>query len=234
MDNDIKTIKQYGLRRSGTNYIKIIFEKNYKVKIDTHRNGWKHGLCKMKEPMDALVCIKEPYSWLTSIYKHAIRQGEIKEITTFSEFIKQEYIVKREVHTGFDADGYQQFIRENPIVHYNEMHNHWLKLKLTDGCKLVYCLYEAMINEPVFYSSELSRKLGIPRERPLTFKFHTPEKIMLMGGEDAYVYSDKDFQSLYYSRKDYLDFYSDEDINFVSKFIDKKLIKYLGYEILKV
>src|ERR1043166_2267642 len=36
-------IKQYGLHRSGTNFLRVILQENYDVSVLTNIGGWKHG-----------------------------------------------------------------------------------------------------------------------------------------------------------------------------------------------
>ena len=68
----IKQIKQFGLQRTGTNYLRILLESNYNVQILTNIGGWKHGFYNvpqiMKKELDCIVMCKNPFSWLVSLH----------------------------------------------------------------------------------------------------------------------------------------------------------------------
>ena len=63
--SDIKPIKQYGLQRSGTNYLAFLLEQNYYVDVWVNRGGWKHGPYTPINPeMHCIIISKNPFAWI--------------------------------------------------------------------------------------------------------------------------------------------------------------------------
>lgn len=69
-----KMVKQYGLQRTGTNYVERLLRLNYDVRVLTNKGGWKHGPYRLPEllgeDLDCIVSIKNPLSWLWSMHKY--------------------------------------------------------------------------------------------------------------------------------------------------------------------
>jgi len=90
-------LKQYGLKRTGTNYCTVLMQTNYDCKVMSNGRGWKHGIYKMQEHVPTIVLIKHPISWMLSLKK----------------YLK-------------DGRKLNEFIFEN-IGHWNMMYRHWLE-----------------------------------------------------------------------------------------------------------
>ena len=68
-------IKIYGLQRSGTNWLGFLIQENFKdVRVLVNEGGWKHGYYiipwSLKKEVDIISIIKNPYSWLVSVYNY--------------------------------------------------------------------------------------------------------------------------------------------------------------------
>lgn len=110
-----KEIKIYGLKRTGTNYIKALIEKNFDATIDDNKGGWKHGPYIKNElqykETDVIVMIKDPVAWLDSLRRYLKSQWS-------PDFFMKHYIWE-----------------------YNTMYMHWINIKL-DSHKLIVIKYE--------------------------------------------------------------------------------------------
>jgi hypothetical protein len=72
----------HGARRTGTNYLKKLIEKNFSNVCFAEEENWKHGIIWEDKKVDAHIIIsKNPYSWLNSVRKHFRLIREPKEIT---------------------------------------------------------------------------------------------------------------------------------------------------------
>lgn len=74
----VRTLKQYGLRRSGTNWLEKLLTFNYETKVLVHDPVWKHS-CFVETGHDGyLLSLKAPHSWLVSARRywegHEIRE----------------------------------------------------------------------------------------------------------------------------------------------------------------
>ena len=64
-------VKQYGLRRSGTNLARALLLANYRVKVLVNKGGHKHDRhhpANFEEHPDLLVTVKHPLHWLYSVW----------------------------------------------------------------------------------------------------------------------------------------------------------------------
>lgn len=85
----ITTIRQYGMKRTGTNYLKKLMELNFQnIRIIPHK---KHKLPNINHPyVDIFILsLKDPFQWITSFIKWSRECGDttIKSVKSLS--IKQ-------------------------------------------------------------------------------------------------------------------------------------------------
>ena len=123
-------IKQYGLRRTGTNLLAFLLTKNYDVKVHVDTLGWKHGPMRhaaMGRPeLPTVIMTRHPLSWLPSmwrVYKNTYR-GIWKSIPDFAHFVKWRYSGGRAcpftVRWSF-AYGYWCWRNPGPIIRYEDL-----------------------------------------------------------------------------------------------------------------
>ena len=100
-------VKQYGIQRSCTNFVKILLENNLEdTVVLTNILGWKHGPHKEKIDWDTeegeyasardigrikkeyeaerihyVICLKDPYAWLMSYSKYNNRQDKVRSLS---------------------------------------------------------------------------------------------------------------------------------------------------------
>lgn len=80
--------KIYGIQRSGTNWYHLLLEKNYKISLlTTNESGRKHAPYNIKQRLGrdahALVVVKHPLAWLTSIRRFDYPDSKLNNIIMY-------------------------------------------------------------------------------------------------------------------------------------------------------
>jgi len=207
------TIKTYGLLRSGTNYIRALFEWNTDAKvIFSTVGGWKHGLPEILD-IPVLYLVKDPFALMVSLFNYS--GPTMQHSKQWGDFLRGRMAI---------GDGDQILTFENPVDYWNTMTGNYLNASGEDALVLKY---EYVLEDPERVVSELSEEFG------LTVKpeFKVPENRMRrMGdaGSEAYMIN-KPFDAGYYIDKRYLDQYSREDRGFMWDNLDVGLVEALDY-----
>src|SRR5580765_3236453 len=152
-------IKQYGLHRSGTNFLRIILQENYHVSVLTNVGGWKHGFYELPQrlgrELDCAICMKDPYAWVHSFYNYRHPEKDIP----FADFVRGKL-------TLVGPDGPEKsIVSDNPMKHWVRMHEHWLGVQLKDHHKFVY-RYEDVLAHPIDSIAEMVSALKLERRQP--------------------------------------------------------------------
>lgn len=199
----MKYIKQYGLKRSGTNYMRALFELNLDVRILANIGGSKHHKVTNKTNMKnvktdmtyediveideklaknlipKVVIIKNPYHWLVSYARYTN-----KEITN-------------------------DFINKNMLM-YRDMNKHWI-----ESCDY-YLLYEELMECPEVILNDAMKAFGISW---ISDKLTIPSGVMKRGGDvpaEDNVTSMR-FDAEYYYKKRYLEEFSNEQLSIIKE-----------------
>lgn len=131
-------IKQFGLQRTGTNYVRLLLLHNYPVKILTNGGGWKHGHYKLNDDTDCVVMTKHLLGWLPSYWRYAGRPG------TFEGFVR----------------------RGTHVEHWNMLHAHWLRVADSlKNSKMVFCRCEDLVRFPKRECAKIAKALGLKRSK---------------------------------------------------------------------
>lgn len=201
----MKTIKQYGLQRSGTNYTKLMLTTNYKVDIKTNEGGWKHGYvvsrCHFNKELDLIITIKNPYAWLVSIYNYFHPSGHN---TSISKFIRNKYC-------------YEGMVNKTPIHHWNTMNKHWCHLMLLNH-KVVVVMYEDLLCIPEYACNLIADQLNLERK---SNSFYIPQNQVMANAKE----NDKLFDKSYYLEKKYLNQFTSDDLEYIQENLDSELYK---------
>ena len=118
-------VKQFGLQRTGTNYLRQLLMHNYNARVLTNGGGWKHGRYKVKRVLghevDCVVMTKNLLSWLWSYYKYTGQNGTFVQFVTCGTYIE----------------------------HWNALNGHWLDVaeRLTDS-KMIFSRCEDLVANP--------------------------------------------------------------------------------------
>jgi hypothetical protein len=130
---EMKQIKIYSERNTGSLYLEWLVKNNFKTKvIDTFELGWKHRLApsaeelgpELKQDVLYLCLVKNPYSWVMSMHKRPFQHEVLKELR-FSEFLKYSYGDYKNPITMWN-------IKNNSYVKMSEYVNHHEVIKYED------------------------------------------------------------------------------------------------------
>jgi len=196
-------VKQFGLQRTGTNWLAVILRRNFQVAVLVNKGGWKHGgyhvHTNLGHHTHVLVLAKHPLSWLVSMHRYVHATHKKKKIT-FPTYVRST----------------------EPIVKWNLYYRYWLDFKPKAGTKKAIIRYETLIEHPEATCDRLATKFGFPRKRE---PFDAFTNRVRAGEKD----SGRPFNMTYYSKNKWMKCYSPQLRDFVSKQLDWSVVKELGY-----
>jgi hypothetical protein len=231
-------IKQFGLHRSGTNFLRVILQENYHVEVLSREGGWKHGPYEVPKrlgrELDCVICVKNPYAWLVSIYNYRHPKKDIP----FPAFVRSPIHI---VHPG----GPDRAIHKpNPVRLWVEMNEHWLSVKLQSHRLFVFA-YEKVLAAPRESIQELVTTLKLERRVPLTHRLKTavgaaaqePEFFVpprqLGALRDDYkkknLAAGTTFDPGQYTRQEFFRAFTPDLLDFVNENLQSDLVTRLGY-----
>jgi len=235
----MKEIKEYGLHRSGTNFLRVILQENYEIVLLTNTGGWKHGYYELPQRLghetDVVICVKNPYAWLLSFYNHLQPEKKI----TFEEFLSQPLNLQRPERQdrALCADG--------PAQLWVQMYEHWLAVELKNHRRFIF-RYEDVLADPRGSIQEMVSALELRRREP--WHYRVRRSLGLTNGEPHFflpsirlgavpqhykgkhIKKGEEFNAGQYTRHEYLNSYSPEMLNFVNEHLKPELLERLGYQ----
>lgn len=233
---NLADISVLGAFRCGTNYVKYLLERNYRVNAHFSAFGWKHagvpifsGGSGFEYPaMPAVFVVKNPYAFTLSLHKHFIenRKGMIAP-EAFDDFLRNPIVL-------FDSqlEGSPQLRFANPVQYWNFVY--W-NLETLDR-KRFACTgfnYEDLVADPerirgVELVAPLSRQTGeimVPRNQ---MKRLGPNSKLTVDEYETKQAFDRD----YYVGRKYLDRLDPSQVAFISAEADPFIMQRRGYAIL--
>jgi len=212
----MKIVKQYGLMRSGTNFAEIVFTSNYDVEFLSYdTTGSKHARPLRKKlipkPDFILLCVKDPYAWIDSIFRRFVQKGKLK-IGTFRPWL--ERALERPPKT-IDC-------RRTPMDVWNEFNRYWLDCDVAP----VHVLKSEdtlRVKDLKKTFNKLARAMGIKRVGPgweiPSFYVRSSTKVR-----------PKAFRPAYYLERKYMARFGKDLAVEVGKRLDTEVMGRLGYE----
>jgi len=198
-------IKIYGERNSCNNYLVKLIETNFRVEVSkshqfpTYTNGDIH-----------IVLVKNPYSWLLSLWKkpHGTNQFRSKYVyLQFDEFLRTEW------------RGYP-----NSLERYNDIYKSYIDFLNKYGNAFLIRSEDLQRNP-----KEVLQKLASNYDLKLR-PFKNIDKEVNSGGKQI----GEGFNRLdYYLKEQWREKLTQEDVNFINKNIDKEVFNYFNYEQIK-
>lgn len=224
-----------GLFRSGTNFTRSVLEWNYDVEIFYDAYGWKHTVVptftrtsSFKYPKGGLlVVVKNPYSTLRSWFSYARKNGRNLRCNTdtFGQFLSHPIIFFDEGNPGISPEYYYS----SPIQMWNGVV--WNHLSVADQLGGSVVDYDMMLIDPETCCDRIARIQGFTRTSQ---EFTVPEQVtvnmndaMRPAEKSAYTLKRK-FDKSYFTEKQYLQDFSEEDMSWVSRELDARLLKRLA------
>lgn len=218
-----KAFKLYGLQRTCTNLTKRLLTRNLDIASAEKGNPWKHGTVgdfpkeHKGSPLHLVICYKDPYAWLYSMYKFAASNKDPIDTTkdakfklgwTFSEFL-------RAPHYEFD----------NPIDRWNKMNAYWMDVQ-DKNPELVFSVFSEDLQTVKGQQAMIKAFRSHACVNLLTNPLYTETRSVTPG---ASTLRQKHDASFYHSSK-YLIHYSEDDLEWVNENLEKSAtMKNLGY-----
>ena len=201
MSDKPQVVKQYGLQKSGTNYLKHLLEENFHVQVLVNKGGWKHGAYRLPSllgrELNCMVSTKNVLAWLFSMWKYS---GKSEKFVPF-------------------------VMRGTMVEHWGVMHRNWLHAaeKLTKP-KMVFIRYEDVLVHPGNAMGQAAEALDLgPRK---TAVFWTPKGELTSTGSQR----KKHFDPRFYRQEKYRAQYNKKLLAFVRENVDPGVVAALGYE----
>jgi hypothetical protein len=218
--NDVR-IKEFGLPRSGTNYTRFLIEENYQAIIIVDKEGWKHGYISPQLPSNrkcVLVC-KNPFSWLISAYNYyqtSRNECVSMNVRSVQQFIRSEFALYHlKILLSY----------KNPIQCWNNMNRHWMSISNT-GRKLFIVKHEDLLIDAQSLLDIMANRFSLLKKRK-TFK--NTSQAFRPAADTPVRLANKKFKSDYYTHAQYMDKFSENDLEFIKKELDAEVIERLGY-----
>jgi hypothetical protein len=192
-----------GLQRSCTNFVAELLKKNFDVEVDTEH---KHDLRPYGPRGPIVLCLKNPYAWLASIWRHAKKTASYGHQPAFSTFLRSAFKFPL-------PDGKFNKVRR-PVHAWNEFNEGILNYR----GRSIYLVYQESF---IFHNNAVKavRRLAevLPTIEPK--QEIIPARVRLSRG----------FDPNYYRRRKYMKLYTPADVKYVTNALDPSLMKKLGY-----
>jgi hypothetical protein len=157
----MRVIKIFGLPRSCTNVTEYMLRDNFRVRVLTNYPCWKHGENTFvgrelhdrernidTDDMKFIVCTKNPYDWLFSLYTFENRTKRSKH-RTMLDFL--------------DGTAWH-YKDQNPIDVFNKLTKHWLTM-LTDPNIIQQVKYEDILKDQATLFEKIAKIFQLPPKR---------------------------------------------------------------------
>ncbi|MEM6365759.1 MAG: hypothetical protein AAF745_15120 [Planctomycetota bacterium] len=206
-------IKVHGLPRCCTNLITVLLRNQYHANVYSNQLGWKHGANLHSQgdrvngrPLRFLVCVKHPYSWLSSFYRFDVRANG--NPSSFREFVMGKC---------------RTYAEQNPIERFNVLNRIWLAIG-TSPAFLQVVWSEVLQSNQIGQLRVLESQFGLRRRTK-----HLRRETRRVGPDEQI--RGRPFDASYYTNFEFMRHYDDELLSYVNQHLDRELIARLGYEL---
>lgn len=220
--------KQYGLQRTGTNYTKLLIERNLNnVEVFPSVFGWKHGTnFDHKKWLNDFSKGEEVYSVdrinkldkSKNYYQNALNSG-----LTYLIHIKNPYSLFVSHKKFMKQSTYNVKYWCNKFNHSYEKYFNLLKEK--SG---IIIKYEDLLINPKNILLKISEKYSLEIKENI----YIEDKIVNPGSDWNVPVGKMKFDKSYYLDEKYLKDISEKELNSISRFINWEMISFLDYRII--
>lgn len=232
-----KGISLIGCFRSGTNFTRTVLESNFNCIVSYNTWGWKHGLMPTYNKSSRIqygdtsmvTVVKNPFSILDSWFKYiSQRDKNLKgNKESLASFLRSPVYFYDEVENNIAPEYYFA----NPVQMWNSVV--WNHTSFVEQMKGVCLTYESLLSTPDVILSDIASKFNLDKTSD---ELIIPElRVQNMGDGKSlqnrnYLTKKKFDKSDYFLDKVFLSKFSDDDITFVKKELNPKLLTLLGYD----
>lgn len=194
----------FGAFRSGTNYVRALLELNCRVEV-VPGAGFKHAPVPARFEGPVLGVVKDPYSWLVSMWRYVNERGAKHTICgkTWKRFLREPLVV---FHG--DIPGFPRYRFASPIEYWNCMA---YNLVCLDPGRTWIIRYEDLLEEPRTAIQTTAEAFGLESSAD-TFR-KVEKRTRNVGARrqekrvDSYVTSER-FEPAYFLQHRYMDEFS--------------------------
>ena len=185
----MRYLKQYGIQRSGTNFMRAMFEMNLNCRVLSNIGGFKHGEITNATNMK-IVKTELPLSEIKLI-DQKLQTNKIPRIT----IIRNPYAWIPSIARYYNKSITKDFINEQ-IQRYINLNSHW-----AENCDCVI-YYEEFMKCPDKIINDAAKRFNLTK---ITSEIVMPHGIMKRGGDipakqnitgTKFVYKEKDYLTI--------------------------------------
>jgi len=224
IEDDMVTVQLHGLQRTGTNWLKLLLEENFKIRVLTSLAGSKHEHYIAPRLIDrelpVIIMTKNPWAWLTSMYRQVKCVPYYRQATGFDDFLHGPFIFPSTNALVWSP---------NPIQHYNAMHYNWLQIQLETNKKFIL-RYEDVYEKTEEMLTQIAGNVGAERKNSDEL-FNPDMRVGPMAeatSRDVSLTANK-FDRSYYDDEKYFKEFSEDQMAFVNREVNPDVLKALGY-----
>ena len=227
MDAEIP-FKVFGLQRTCTNLMVHLLKLNFLVQPTEAGGHWKHGPARgfpwefEGHAVRLVICVKDPLAWLDSFYRwcrrNARADGEFSDPGLHASKFDKTYDFAQFLHSPC-------YDQPTPMDRWNQLNRHWLELSGDDR------LVQVVRAEDVYAPAGQRRTL-----RRIEREFGLSRRCRLLHVEPRRVavsqrVTDKPMNPEYFQQHVYLQSYTADLLDFLSRRVDHDLMARLNYRL---
>lgn len=237
-------IKQYGAKRTGTNYLKYILHLNYSnILVLSNILGWKHGCVPVNiwdknywYEREGNVSKSEKAVAFKMFKKHqrelenAFKNKDIRYIVCVKNPYSWLDSMARYLKEPSDILNNKNFI-EKQINNWNMVYNNWVKLENEYQLSIII-KYEELLSsfDKTMFRIEKKLNLGEYRkQKDCVLNCENKMSNMSDGCWDIDKVKNKKNNNQYYLDNNYLLKFNKKSLSYINKLVDKNLLNELGY-----
>lgn len=190
-----KIIKQYGLQRSGTNYIRALLELNYDVIVFSNLYGDKHSKFGVNEDFLKTYNAHKDNTVVTDLceneinyYNDMVHSGNLTFIAIFKDpyswcisYSEYNKILNNIHKTKIPTDLQNEATIVQYINIWNDFNLNWMEELIEKRQNVSFGIYyNNLINNKIKILSDIAKKFNL---KPLSKNFIDIEQKMLMGSD---------------------------------------------------
>jgi len=226
-------IKQYGAKRTGTNYLKWLMESNFQnITVLSNILGWKHGLHPDK------------VDWSGNEWDHRRPQNSKKLVKLITEDLRDSYNngdIRYSVIIKNPYSYYVSHLRLWPknstdqrivdcITTWNDSYNNWYNLSQSSQLTRV-TKFEDLIKNKKIELNKIANKFELRRITKLVDTRKSLRALNEITKGQKKFKRKKTFDPSFYLNKKYMSFISSRALQVINKHLDKTLMDIFSYEV---
>jgi hypothetical protein len=224
-DEDMRRTKllQYGIQRSGTNYLETMIRRRFRVRFLNEEKERDSPILKHVRLYAEKDLVPEPR------YRNDIEVTDLASFEAVLPTVPDHFLViSKDPYSWYLS--YRRFGERcgwpAPEHHYIEEYNHFYAewLRMAEGSDRVHFVrYRDLLADPAGETARLQDQMGL---RPRLLAGMRRDRVRRVKVSDAFTANSAD----YYLKEKYLEEYDSETLDQLNQALDLSVVKGLGYE----